>query len=194
MTNAQMLRPPCRKKISVNSTSSAPVTISVTVAAVDSAPLVSFAWLLRSASIAASPAWSICSLLRCGGPSISQLRDGVDALGHLLDQAGQPAMNWLTTNVRMPPSTAMLLSNVSATAPPRGAPRRSSQSTAGSSSAASMVASATGTTISSSFLTTHSTRDDRGQQDQQSPRPGRRLADQRADRLVLDDEPRAACR
>ena len=69
-----MLRPPCRKKINVNSTSSAPVTISVTVAAVDSAPLVSFAWLFCSASIAALPALSICSLDRCGGPSINQLR------------------------------------------------------------------------------------------------------------------------
>ena len=42
VTNAKMLRPPCSRKISVNSTSSAPVTISVTVPAVDSAPLVSF--------------------------------------------------------------------------------------------------------------------------------------------------------
>ena len=52
MTNAKMLRPPCSKKISVNSTSSAPVTISVTVPAVDSAPLVSFSWLFCSASMA----------------------------------------------------------------------------------------------------------------------------------------------
>ncbi len=66
-------------------------------------------------------------------------------------------MNWLTTKVMMPPRTAILLNNVNATAPPRGAPRRSSQSTAGSSSAASMRASATGTTISSIFAITHST-------------------------------------
>ena len=41
--NAKMLRPPCSRKISVNNISRAPVTISVMVPAVDSAPLVSFA-------------------------------------------------------------------------------------------------------------------------------------------------------
>ena len=74
MTNCQMLRPPCRKKMRVNSVSSAPVTISVTVAAVDSAPLVSFSWLLRSASIAELPALVIWSLDRCAGPSMSHVR------------------------------------------------------------------------------------------------------------------------
>ena len=73
-TYRQMLRPPYRKKISVNRTSTAAVTSSVIVAAVDSAPLVSFAWFSRSASIAALPALSICWLLRCAGPWISQWR------------------------------------------------------------------------------------------------------------------------
>ena len=43
VTNCQMLRPPSRKKMTVKSTRNAPVTISVTVAAVDNAPLVSLA-------------------------------------------------------------------------------------------------------------------------------------------------------
>ncbi len=64
-------------------------------------------------------------------------------------------MNWLTTNVRMPPTTAMPPSNTSATAPPRGAPRRSRKSTTGNSNAASIVAKATGTTINSSRFTIH---------------------------------------
>ena len=153
-----MLRPPCRKKIRVNNTSSAPVTISVTVAAVDSAPLVSFAWLLRIASMAESPAWSICSLLRCGGPVDRASCAGESMLCVTCStRPGRPVMNWLTTNVRCRRGSRYCSSNTSATAPPRGAPRRSSQSTAGSSSAVSMVASATGTTISSSFAITHST-------------------------------------
>ena len=84
-----MLRPPCRKKIRVNSTSSAPVTISVTVAAVDSAPLVSLAWLLRSASMAELPALVIWSLLRCAGPSISHVRVLSMDVRDLFDQSGQ---------------------------------------------------------------------------------------------------------
>ncbi len=60
--------------MSVNSTNTAAVTSSVTVAAVDSAPLVNFAWLLCSAWIAALPALSICSPRKCAGPSISHLR------------------------------------------------------------------------------------------------------------------------
>ncbi|CNJ18949.1 Uncharacterised protein [Mycobacterium tuberculosis] len=69
-----MLRPPYRKKISVSSANTAAVTSSVMVAAVASAPLVSFAWLLCSAWIAALPALSICSPRRWAGPSISHLR------------------------------------------------------------------------------------------------------------------------
>ncbi len=62
--------------------------ISVTVAAVDSAPLVSFAWLLRSASMAELPALVIWSLLRCAGPSISHVRVLSMDCGDLFDQAG----------------------------------------------------------------------------------------------------------
>ena len=69
--------------------------------------------------------------------------------------AGAPSMNWLTTNVSRPPTTAIPVSITSATPPPRGAPRRSRKSTAGISSAAMMVASATGTKITSSCLTSH---------------------------------------
>ena len=65
-------------------------------------------------------------------------------------------MNWLTTNARIPPTNAKPLSKISATAPPRGAPRRSRKSTAGNSSAVSIVASAIGTTITSSRLITQS--------------------------------------
>ena len=56
------------------------------MAAVDSAPLVSFAWLLRSASMAELPALVIWSLLRCSGPSISHVARALDAGGHLFDQ------------------------------------------------------------------------------------------------------------
>ena len=49
----------------MKNTSSAPVRISVMVPAVDRAPLVSFAWLFLSASMAASVALLICSLLKC---------------------------------------------------------------------------------------------------------------------------------
>ena len=87
-TYCQMLRPPYRKKISVNSTNTAAVTSSVTVAAVDSAPLVSFAWLLCSAWIAALPALSICSPRRWAGPSISHLRVESMLRAHLLGQIG----------------------------------------------------------------------------------------------------------
>ena len=156
VTNCQMLRPPCRKKIRVNSTSSAPVTISVTVAAVDSAPLVSFAWLLRSASMAELPALLIWSLLRCAGPSISHVRAVSMLCVTCSTSPGRPVTNWLTTNVSMPPTIAMPLSSTSATAPPRGAPRRSRKSTAGIISAVSINANATGTTMTSSRRITHS--------------------------------------
>ena len=63
--------------------------------------------------------------------------------------------NWLTTNVSTPPTIAMPLSSTSATAPPRGAPRRSRKSTAGIINALSINANATGTTMSSSRLITH---------------------------------------
>ena len=50
VTNAKMLRPPCSRKISVNSTNNAPVSSSVRVPAVDNAPVVSFSWLRCSAA------------------------------------------------------------------------------------------------------------------------------------------------
>ena len=59
VTKAKMPRPPCSRKIKVNNTSTAPVTISATAPAVDSAPLVTLAWFSCSALITASPAWSI---------------------------------------------------------------------------------------------------------------------------------------
>ena len=69
---------------------------------------------------------------------------------------GRPVTNWLTTNVSMPPTIAIPVSSTSATAPPRGAPRRSRKSTAGIISAVSISANATGTTMSSSRRITHS--------------------------------------
>ena len=65
------------------------MTISVTVPAVDSAPLVSFAWLFFSASIAVSVALLIWSLLKCdSGPSFSQCLASM-MLGDLVDQCGR---------------------------------------------------------------------------------------------------------
>ena len=64
-------------------------------------------------------------------------------------------MNWLTTNVRMPPTTTNPVRRTTSTAAPRGRPRRSRMSTTGISIAASIAASATGTTINSRCLTTH---------------------------------------
>ena len=139
----------------MNSTNTAAVTSSVMVAAVDSAPLVNFAWLLCSAWIAALPALLSCSPRKCAGPWMSH---------HLVEsmlrvtcstRSGKPTMNWLMTNVRMPPRTANPASKTTATAPPRGSPRRSSQSTAGTSNALSINASNTGTTMISSFFTSH---------------------------------------
>jgi hypothetical protein len=68
---------------------------------------------------------------------------------------GRPVTNWLTTKVSIPPTIATPVSRTSATAPPRGAPRRSRKSTAGISSAVTISASATGTTMTSSRRTTH---------------------------------------
>ncbi len=141
----------------MNSTSSAPVTISVTVPAVDNAPLVSFSWLFRSASMAELRALFDLFLAEVQRPSVSQSPTPSMLVLTCSTSAGAPSTNWLTTNVRMPPTTAIPLSSTSATAPPRGAPRRSRKSTTGISSAASMVARATGTTITSSFVTTQST-------------------------------------
>ena len=139
----------------MNSVSSAPVTISVTVAAVDSAPLVSLVWLLRSASMAELPALVIWSLLRCAGPSINHVRVVSMDWVTCSTSPGRPVTNWLTTNVSKPPTIAIPVSSTSATAPPRGAPRRSRKSTAGIISAVSISANATGTTMSSSRRMTH---------------------------------------
>lgn len=142
--------------MSVNSTSTAAVTSSVMVAAVDNAPLVSFAWLLRSASIAALPALSICSPRKCAGPSISHLRAESMLRSTSVTRCGNPAMNWLTTNVRMPPRTAKPLNKTSVTATACGRPRESSQSTGGTSNALNISTSNTGTTMTSNLLRTHS--------------------------------------
>ena len=140
----------------MNSTTNAPVTISVIVPAVDNAPLVSLSWLLRSAWIAELPALSICCLLRCAGPLINQLR-AVSMLWVTCSiSPGKPSMNWLTTNDRMPPRTASPNNSSNNTAQPRGTPWLSSQSTPGRSNAVSIPASATGTKISCRCLTTHS--------------------------------------
>ena len=103
--------------------------ISVTVAAVDSAPLVNFASLFCSAWIAALPALSICWRLRCSGPSISHLR--VESMLRVtwLTRSGKPTTNWLMTKVRMPPRIAKPASNHQGDRATAGAPRRSSQST-----------------------------------------------------------------
>ena len=53
-TKCQMLRPPNSRKIKVNKARRAPVMISVTVPAVDSAPLVSSCWWFRNVWIACS--------------------------------------------------------------------------------------------------------------------------------------------
>jgi len=55
-----------------------------------------------------------------------------------------------------PPRIAKPASSTSASAPPRGAPRRSSQSTIGTSNALNIKASSSGTTMISSRLMTHS--------------------------------------
>src|ERR1700757_1336385 len=60
------------------------------------------------------------------------------------------------TNARMPPKIRNPPSMTSATAPPRGTPRRSIQSTAGTSKALIIKASNNGTTMTSSFITTQS--------------------------------------
>ena len=72
--------------MTVNNVSSAPVTISATVPAVETAPLVSCVWCSLSDLMTESPAWLIWSRLRCSGPLISQLRSAVDAVGHLFDE------------------------------------------------------------------------------------------------------------
>ena len=145
VTNVKMLRPPYSRKISVNSISSAPVTISVTVAAVDTAPLVNRSWLSRSASSAESRNWLICCSLTFSGPSVSQAPTPSMLVETWPANAGTPSMNWVMTNASRPPNTANPLSSTSATAPLRGAPLRSRKSTTGMSSAATIVASATGT-------------------------------------------------
>ena len=161
------------------------MTISVSVAAVDSAPLVSFSWLSRRALMAVLPALSICSRLRCAGPSISQLRRLSILRVTCSTRLGRPETNWLTTNVRIPPNTPTPPRITRATAPPRGAPRRSSQSTAGSISAASIVASATGTTMTSKPGHHPQQRREHPADDQQAPRPRRGLADQWIYRIVV---------
>ena len=191
-----MLRPPCRTKISVNSTSSAPVTISVTVPAVDSAPLVNLSWLFCSASMADLRAWSICSRADVqAARSVSQLPTPSMLCGHLLDESRR-TLDELGDDEREDARrrTAKPPSSTSATAPPRGAPRRSRKSTAGSSNAARIVASATGTTINSSRLTSQSTATSPGEDHQQPPRPCGRLTDQRAHRLIGDRVDRRARR
>ena len=132
------------------------MTISVTVLAVDSAPLVNLAWLFCSASMADLRTWSICSGLMSSGPCCSQPLTPSMLAVTCLANAGTPSMNWVMTNVRMPPTTAMPLSRTSATAPPRGAPRRARKSTGGSNKAARMIASATGTKINSRRLNAQS--------------------------------------
>ncbi len=57
----------------------AAVTSSVMVAAVDNAPLVSFAWLARRLAIAALPALSICSRASAPGLRSAICAPGVDA-------------------------------------------------------------------------------------------------------------------
>jgi len=71
--------------------------------------------------------------------------------------AGAPWMNWLTTNVRRPPTTTMLPTMTAATAAPLGSPKRSRKSTSGSSIAVTIVASSTGTTMTSRCETTQMT-------------------------------------
>ncbi len=180
-----MLRPPCRKKIRVNSTSSAPVTISVTVAAVDSAPLVSLAWLLRSASMAELPALVIWSLLRCAGPSISHVRVVSMEWVTCSTSPGRPVTNWLTTNVSMPPTIATPLSSTSATAPPRGAPRRSRKSTAGIIKRGEHQRQCDRHHDDLEPPDHPEQRDGERDDHQQAPRPRRRLANERGDRLVV---------
>ena len=70
--------------------SSAPVTISVMVPAVDRAPLVSLDWLFFSASIAVSVALLIWSLLKCDSrPGVQRVPGVGDAQRDLVDQSGR---------------------------------------------------------------------------------------------------------
>ena len=110
----------------MKSISSAPVTISVMVPAVDRAPLVSFDWLFFSASMAVSVALWIWSLLKCDSrPVLSEFLALAMLRATWSINAGAPWMNWLTTKVRMPPTTTMLLRMTRATAAPLASPRRS---------------------------------------------------------------------
>ena len=161
----------------MNSTSSAPVTISVTVAAVDSAPLVSFSWLLRSASMAELPALVIWSLLRCAGPSISQCarprcwRD-------LFDQSGQP-VDELADDERQHAADDRDPAQQHQRHRAAAGGAAAVQEVDGGQSATRPAsdARATGTTMISSRLDHPEHRDDEREDHQQAPRPRRRLAD-----------------
>ena len=141
----QMLRPPRSRKIKVNSASRAPVTISVTVPAVDRAPLVNSCWWSRIVWIAVSPKWLIWSGRRCSGPLISQCRAESILRVTWSARSGSPSANWVMTKARIDPTRARPQIKTRATAPPRGAPRRLRKSTAGTSRAVSINASAAGT-------------------------------------------------
>ena len=138
----------------MNSTNTAAVTISVMVAAVDSAPLVSFAWLFCSAWIAALPALSICSTLQMQRAFDQPLLGGVDAAADLLDQIGQTD-DELADDERQDAAQYREAGQQHQRhrAAARQAPR-SSQSTTGTSNALSINASSTGTTMISSLATT----------------------------------------
>ncbi len=123
--------------------------ILVTVSAVDRAPLVSFAWLLRKPFTTVSPALSICSLLRCSGPSTSQCWVELITWVTCSTSSGTPSMNWSTTKLSSAASTARPPSSSRNTASPRCTPCRDSQSTPGNSRADIIIAIATGTTITS---------------------------------------------
>jgi hypothetical protein len=141
----------------VNSTTNAPATISVIVRVVDNAPLVNLSWFFCNAPTPDLRMLSSEFGSTCNGPSVSQFL----ALSMLrvtsLIRSGNPSMNCVTTNAKIPPTIAIPTSRIRNTAPPRGMRCRSSQSTPGSSSAVPISASATGTKITSICLNIHST-------------------------------------
>ena len=92
------------------------------VPAVDRAPLVSWAWWVRRASVNVSTARLIWSPLSLAGPLISQSRVPSMLRVTCSTSWGAPSMNWLTTKARMPPKTARPRTRTKATAPPRAAP------------------------------------------------------------------------
>ncbi len=105
--------------------------------------------------MAVSVALLIWSLLKCDSkPVLSEFLALVMLRVTWSTSAGAPWMNWLTTNVRMPPTTTMLHRITAATAAPLGSPRRSRWSTSGSNIAVTIVASNTGTTMTSRCITT----------------------------------------